>query len=42
MLKKLLPLLVFVLFFSAAHAQVTKAMQHYSAGIQLRDNNTVR
>jgi tetratricopeptide (TPR) repeat protein len=39
MLKRLLPLLLFVLFFSATHAQISKAKQHYTAGIQLRNNN---
>lgn len=39
MLKRFLPFLVFVLFFSAAHAQVSKAKQHYRSGIQFRNNN---
>jgi tetratricopeptide (TPR) repeat protein len=39
MLKRFLPALIFVLFFSAAHAQISKARQHYNAGIQLRNNN---
>ena len=39
MLKRFLPLLIFVIFCSAAHAQVSKAKQHYNTGIQLRNNN---
>ena len=39
MLKRFLPLLILVFFFSAAHAQVSKAKQHYHSGIQLRNNN---
>jgi tetratricopeptide (TPR) repeat protein len=39
MLKRFLPLLLFVLFFSAAHAQVNKARLHYNYGIQLRDSS---
>jgi tetratricopeptide (TPR) repeat protein len=39
MLKRFLPLLIFVFFFSAAHAQVSKAKQHYNSGIKLRNNN---
>ncbi len=39
MLKRFLPLLISILLFSAAHAQVSKAKQHYKSGIQLRNNN---
>ncbi len=39
MLKRFLPFLLFVLFFSAAHAQVNTAKQHYRSGIQLKNNN---
>jgi tetratricopeptide (TPR) repeat protein len=39
MLKRLLPLLLFVLFFSAADAQLINAKQHYKSGIQFRNNN---
>src|SRR5688572_14958561 len=47
MLKRFLPTLLFVLFFSAAHAQatkatraqITKAKQFYKSGIQFRNNN---
>jgi tetratricopeptide (TPR) repeat protein len=39
MLKFFLPLLIFVLFFSAAHAQVSRATLHYNLGIKLRNNN---
>jgi tetratricopeptide (TPR) repeat protein len=39
MLKRFLPFLVFILFFSAANAQVSKAKQHYNLGIQLRDSS---
>ena len=39
MLKRFLPFLVFVLFISAANAQVSKAKQHYRSGIQLRNNS---
>lgn len=37
MLKRFLPLLAFVLFFSAVHAQISKAKQYYKSGIQLRN-----
>jgi tetratricopeptide (TPR) repeat protein len=39
MLKRFLPFLIFVLFFSASHAQVNSAMLHYKAGIELRNNS---
>ena len=39
MLKRFLPFLISVFFFSAVHAQVTKAKQHYRSGIQFRNNN---
>jgi tetratricopeptide (TPR) repeat protein len=39
MLKRFLPLLILILFFSAVHAQVSKAKQHYNLGIQLRNSN---
>ena len=39
MLKRSLPLLLSVLFFSTAHAQVSKAQQRYNTGIKLRNNN---
>lgn len=39
MLKRFFPFLLFVLFFSAARAQVNKAKQHYTAGIQLRNSS---
>ncbi len=39
MLKRSLPLLLLILFFSAAHAQVSKAKQHYNAGIKLKNNS---
>lgn len=39
MLKRFLPLLISVSFFSATYAQVSKAQQHYNTGIQLRNNN---
>lgn len=39
MLKKFLPFLSLVLFFSATHAQVSKAKQHYNSGIKLRNNS---
>ena len=37
--KRFLLLLISVSFFSATHAQVSKAQQHYNTGIQLRNNN---
>ena len=39
MLKKIFPFLLFVLFFSAARAQVSTAKRHYIAGIQLRNSS---
>lgn len=39
MLKRFLPLLIIVFFFSAAHAQPGKARLHYNAGIRLKNNN---
>jgi tetratricopeptide (TPR) repeat protein len=39
MLKRFLPLLLIVFFFSAAQAQVSKAKQYYKSGIKLRNNN---
>ncbi len=39
MLKQFLPFLIFILFFSAANAQVNKASSHYHAGIELKNNN---
>jgi superkiller protein 3 len=39
MLNRLLPLLLFVLFFSASRAQLIDANQHYKSGIQFRNNN---
>ncbi|MBL7702242.1 MAG: tetratricopeptide repeat protein [Ferruginibacter sp.] len=39
MLKRFLPFLLLLFFFSAAQAQVSKAVQHYKAGIQLKNNN---
>jgi tetratricopeptide (TPR) repeat protein len=39
MLKRFLPLLLLVLFFSAAYAQVSKAKQYYNSGIQFRKNS---
>ena len=39
MLKRYLPLLLSLLFFSAAHAQVNKSKQHYNAGIKLKNNS---
>lgn len=39
MLKRFLPILVFVLFFSATHAQVNKAKLHFKSGIELISNN---
>ena len=39
MLKSLLPFIVFLSFYSASNAQVSKAKKHYNAGIQLRNNN---
>jgi tetratricopeptide (TPR) repeat protein len=37
MLKRFLPVLIFVLFFSAAHAQINNARLHYNEGIQLKN-----
>ena len=39
MLKRFLPFLILLFFFSAAQAQVSKATQHYKSAIQLRNNN---
>lgn len=39
MLKRFLPALIFVLFFSAAHAQANNAKLHYNSGIQLRNSS---
>ena len=39
MLKRFLPILIFVFFFSAAQAQLNKARQHYNAGIQLKNKS---
>ncbi len=39
MLKRFLPLLLLVFFFSAAHAQISKAKQYYNSGIKLRNNS---
>jgi tetratricopeptide (TPR) repeat protein len=39
MLKRFIPFVFLLLFFSAAHAQVSKASMHYRSGIALRDNN---
>jgi tetratricopeptide (TPR) repeat protein len=37
MLKRFLPALIFVLFFTAAHAQINNVRLHYNSGIQLRN-----
>ena len=39
MLKRFLPTLIFVLFFSAVHAQINNARLHYNSGIQLRNSS---
>lgn len=39
MLKQFLPALLFILFFSAANAQVNNAVFYYKSGIQLRNEN---
>ncbi|MEP7238267.1 MAG: tetratricopeptide repeat protein [Ferruginibacter sp.] len=39
MMKQILPVLLFLLFFSAAEAQVNNAAFYYRSGIQLRNEN---
>lgn len=39
MLKRFLPLLLFVFFSWVAHAQLSTARQHYHAGMQFKNNN---